>query len=432
MLSIADWWGGTYRWQMIPVYCSCVVLLAALLWWQPASEQWPRLVRHVARLGIFGLILSGICSYYYPVFAFPAPTGRYAVGTTSIALVDTSRKETCDPNNTNAYRQPLVRVWYPAIATNAPKAGYLNSPQLVPDGVLSHLGTIKTNASSDAPVAAAKAPYPAILYSPSWSGNNTDNTFQTEELASHGYVVFGIEHPCAAAKSVYPDGRVIYGKWSADYTSSDAALAQLLKSGTEQLELRTQDIHFVLDRLPELNRSGKFQGAIDLDRIGIFGHSFGGAAAAQACAQEPRLKAGMNMDGLLFGSVAKEGAPQPFMFMQSDYPRPTAADLTSPNGALRRAKQTDAWGYAQRDRWFQKYGGYDLRLIKSAHMNFSDLPLRSRRPNNGGGEISPDVAMKIINEYTVAFFDRHLQEKSSPLLDRAAGSPFPEVEFARY
>lgn len=423
--------GGNYRWHPLPAFLASILPILSTLVLPRLKIELPLLLTGLLGLGIVSLLATAILSYLNPIFTFPVPTGKYAVGTTSIDLVDKSRIELCDPS-TKSNRELVVQLWYPTPKTDGVKAPYLNDRRLIPPGIFSHLGKVKTHAILDAPIAATDAPYPVIIYTPSWSGYRTDNTFQTQELASHGFVVIGLEHPCSVPMAIYPNGRVIYSNLSADYTSSDRALATLLRVGEEQLLLRTQDIAFAIDRLPQINRSVTFKSTLNLDKIGIFGHSFGGAAAAQACAVDPRLKAGLNMDGLLFGSAARQGASVPFFFMNSDYPRPTKADLSSTNGSLRRAKQTDAWGYEQRDRWFQQHGGYNLTLLESAHMNFSDYPLRSPI-HNGGGKISTDRAMKIVNQYTVAFFDRVLKGKpSSLLLDRQSGSPFPEVVFERH
>ncbi len=438
ILSLIDLAKGSYRWQMLPVYVSSILLLLSFLAILKPMIDLPQLFPYVAGVGLFSLLAAAIFSYLYPIFTFPVPTGQYTVSTTSIDLVDKSRTELCDLSTQSA-RELVIQVWYPATSSNGAKAAYLQDKRLIPTGVFSHLGLIKTNAVRDASIAASDSPYPIVIYTPSWSGFRTDNTFQTEELASHGFVVIGLEHPCSVPMAIYPNGRVIYSNLSADYTSSEEALNQWLRVGEEQLALRTKDILFVIDQLPQINarldrlhqHQAPSNSTLDLNKIGIFGHSFGGAAAAQACAIDPRLKAGMNMDGLLFGSAAQHGASQPFFFMNSDYPRPTAADLNSTNGSKRRSKQTDAWGYQQRDRWFEHHGGYDLKLLESAHMNFSDYPLRSRIAN-GGGHISTDRAMKIINDYTVAFFDRELKNKPSSLLNRQSGSPFPEVIFQSY
>jgi dienelactone hydrolase len=421
---------GHFRWQMLPVIGSSSLILLWSLVSLCVKRSVPSLFPLLMGVSIFGVLSSATLSYCYPLFSFPVPTGPYPVGTTSIDLVDTSRTERCDPT-TKSPRELVVRVWYPAIATNGIKSPYLEDARLVPSGAFSHLGQIVTHAVRDAPIAAAHEPFPVIIYSPSWSGYKTDNTFGTEELASHGFVTIGLEHPCAVPIALYPNGRVIRSNLSADYTSSDAAMTEFLRVSAEQLALRTQDVRFVLDRLPQIASSDRFNGTLDLEKIGMFGHSFGGAVAAQVCSIDPRLKAGLNMDGLLFGPVAQQGATQPFFFMNSDYPRPTAAELKSSNGPQRRSSLTDEWGYQQRERWFARHGGYNLTIRQATHANFSDAPLKSRI-DNGGGKISIDRAMQIVNAYTVAFFDRELKGHPAPLLERKSGSPFPEAIFDRY
>ncbi|UYO07394.1 MULTISPECIES: hypothetical protein [Paenibacillus] len=50
---------------------------------------------------------------------------------------------------------------------------------------------------------------------------------------------------------------------------------------------------------------------MDMERIGIMGHSFGGATAFDASYTDDRLKAGIDMDGTVCGSTMK--------FTQSKY-----------------------------------------------------------------------------------------------------------------
>ena len=82
------------------------------------------------------------------------------------------------------------------------------------------------------------------------------------------------------------------------------------------------DIAFVLDRLARLNASDsarRFTGHLDMTRVGILGHSLGGAVAAQFCHEDARCKAGINIDGAPHGSVVQAGLRQPFMFLLSDH-----------------------------------------------------------------------------------------------------------------
>jgi predicted dienelactone hydrolase len=144
-----------------------------------------------------------------------------------------------------------------------------------------------------------------------------------EDLASHGYVVVGLDAPYRTGVVVFPDGRVMKRT-----PENDPELC-LERTGEEQahcvnklLSAWTTDISFVLDRLERLNNSdssGRFKGRLDMTRMGVFGHSFGGAQAAQFCSQDSRCKAGIDVDGSLHGSVIQAGIHKPFMFVLSGY-----------------------------------------------------------------------------------------------------------------
>jgi dienelactone hydrolase len=109
---------------------------------------------------------------------------------------------------------------------------------------------------------------------------------------------------------------------SAIFISSSSALRdpEQTRCVSRLLTAWSADIAFVLDQLERLNRpdaSGKFTGRLDMTRVGVFGHSFGGATAAQFCHDDSRCKAGINLDGAPFGSVIREGLHLPFLFVLS-------------------------------------------------------------------------------------------------------------------
>ena len=150
------------------------------------------------------------------------------------------------------------------------------------------------------------------------SAQVTNYSTLAEDLASHGYVVVGFDAPYRTQVVVFPDGRVI--------TRTPENNLELFSG--EELEHRankllaawTSDVAFVLDRLQQLNASGstgKFTGRLDLTRVGVFGHSFGGATAAEFCSQDSRCEAGIDVDGSLHGSVIQTGIHKPFMFLMS-------------------------------------------------------------------------------------------------------------------
>lgn len=133
-----------------------------------------------------------------------------------------------------------------------------------------------------------------------------------EELASHGYIVVSIDHSYVSAGTVFPDGRL--------------APAHRLDHFTEDglrpyLDEWVADARFILDKLSKINAADLedvFTNRLDLTKVGYFGHSFGGAAAAQTMSINSRFKAGINMDGYPFGNAHIRGVKQPFLHLQSD------------------------------------------------------------------------------------------------------------------
>ncbi|MEV6036372.1 hypothetical protein AB0L65_34820 [Nonomuraea sp. NPDC052116] len=79
-----------------------------------------------------------------------------------------------------------------------------------------------------------------------------------------------------------------------------------MRSPRTARKARLGDARFVLD---ELGRRGW-----NLDKVGMFGHSFGGFTAAEAMLDDQRIDAGMNMNGHLLtnlGEVAERGLDRP-------------------------------------------------------------------------------------------------------------------------
>ena len=91
---------------------------------------------------------------------------------------------------------------------------------------------------------------------------------------------------------------------------------------------------FALDQLERLNASdlsGRFFGRLNMQRVGVFGHSLGGATALQFCHDDTRCKAGIDLDGAPLGTVITEGVTQHFMFLLSDHRNESDAEKVAAN-----------------------------------------------------------------------------------------------------
>ncbi len=419
-----------YRWQMIPLYglalICCVVSAAALI--RRGSGVFKR--RSWAGLGLAAsLLVTGLFAAVpalLPVPITPAPTGPYKVGTLTLTLTDPSRKELYS-GNPNDPRKFMIQVWYPARpAADAQPAPWMPNTDIVAPAIarflhlpaffLNHLELARTSSFEDAPLDSSGGPYPVLVFSHGWGGFRAQNTFQVQELVSQGYVVVGMEHTYGSVVTVFPDGQVAY--------NNPAALPSNLTGDAYDQAARklvaqwSGDIGFALDTLANLNVSdpqGILKGSMDLDKVGVFGHSTGGGATIQFCATDPRCKAGMPMDAFMApvsADVLDHGMSQPFLFLWSQ------TFSSAKNTALFERLLPHV---------VQPVGVYTI--LGTAHYDFSDLPgLTPLAPMLGlKGPLPAGRVMQIINDYSLAFFDQTLKGKPSDLLAGQA-SPFQEVK----
>jgi hypothetical protein len=368
-------------------------------------------------------------SLVYPPIATPKPTGQFDIGTIVFHLVDRDRRETLD-TTARGPREVMIQIWYPVDRDNESGVSLTGPMALVRSCAFR-----ADDHPAGAPLSKAQLIYPLLIFSPSWHGQRGQNSFQVDELVSHGFVVVGIDHPYSSAITVFPDGRIARAQLSNFVNlSSDEALRASFRYNERVLRTRVQDVEFVVEELKQLDRSSGssiLAGRLDFDRLGIFGYSFGGAVAAQTCWLDRRFRAGLDLDGTLFGDVAEAGVEQPFAFLVEK----TEPPLLNKSTVLDPEKRRYAW-LGQRDfeeqrNSMKRHGGYWLGISGTQHVNFTDPP---RSPTLGyyldeAGSIDAVRAMSIINAYTLAFFEKHLNRRSENLLVGPSRA-YPEVDIA--
>ena len=420
------------RWHLAPLYLLAPYLFLACVWPRaPGLEPGP----WGALLGIALLAATAALAAVFPVFDLPRPTGPHPVGTVTLHLVDPARE---DPrtDRPDGRRELMVQLWYPAGQAGPGRAYRLPAET---DFWSRHLALVRTHAAAGVPVAGEPGRYPVILFSASWDGGRADNTIQAEELASHGFVVAGVDHPYGSSVVVFPDGRRARGKLGAflDY-ATDETLAATERSTEEELRTRAADLRFVLDELDRLDRAdpdGRLTGRLDAARAGVFGHSFGGAVAAEVCRADPRVRAGADLDGLIFGEPRTAGFGKPFLVFFDDGRIPTAAEIARLELVARRHWTFIAENERSIRRGLAQVHGYLAVLRGGRHVSFCDklyyTPVRRVRPANNTllGAIPYERASEIVNAYLLSLFRRHLTGKEDGLLD--SPSPYPEVQIER-
>jgi dienelactone hydrolase len=266
-----------------------------------------------------------------------------------------------------------------------------------------------------------------LLYSPAWDGVRTDNTFHAEELASHGYIVVGMDHPHGSEVTIFPDGRIIRSRLvlGAPFSSA-AAEEKFIQTVEQEVRIRADDAISVVVALERWNAddpSVTLTGRIDLDRIGIFGFSLGGAVAAQACWLDRRFRAGINMDGLIAAESARDGPGVPFFFLLGGVALEAEADRLIAGSGEHRELEFDRRQLARMRELAQSGGSQVVQLDDLRHFNFSDRQFYAPWPSSDRGlvalllnrvRIRPDLeraekTARTVNQYLRAFFEQHVR-----------------------
>ena len=261
----------------------------------------------------------------------PTPTGPFAVGRAIYDWKDDARMDTLAPVP-GTRRELLVWIWYPSAAgPSAAIDDYVPSwmrpavelPPGLPKFLTRDLSKVHGHGSRDADVSPRPRSFPVVIMRAGASALVVNYSTLAEDLASHGYVVVGFDAPYRTFDVAFPDGRVMSRPPENDpELCEDQPPARQARCVSKFLTAWTADVAFVLDRLERLNASGsggKLAGRLDMTRVGVFGHSFGGATALQFCHDDPRCKAGIDIDGQPFGNVIQDGLRQPFMILLSDH-----------------------------------------------------------------------------------------------------------------
>lgn len=374
-----------------------------------------------------------------PVRLFAAPGGPYKIGTRDFLWVDAARPETYTRDPTDRRKLP-VQVWYPAAApTDSERAPYVHSiAEFGASSPLKALGNVRTNATMDAALSSAERKYPIIVYSHGAGWPRFSATFIAEYLASRGYVVFAIEHPGLDQTVSFSDGTsfaqdtLLLPRPEPGENPRITATRSAHALNDVHFPIWIADLRFALDRIAALDTSpGPLRGRLDVDRIGMLGWSFGGAAAIEMLRIDPRVKVAVNHDGRLFGGATTEPITRPFMLIHHGIDDAATAPAFVPEANRRVMREVLAESQSADSTARARATGdwYDVRIARTNHGHFSDLSL-FLAVFSDTTLLQGRRAHEIISAYTGAFFDRYLRQRASDLLDGARGQ-FPEVTFRR-
>ncbi|HKM00721.1 MAG TPA: acetylhydrolase [Sedimentibacter sp.] len=346
-------------------------------------KRWRVVLRGIVM--IFILAVVTIPTIVFPQYDVPEMSGEFKVKTSTYTFTDTNRIETFTDTGEN--RKITVEFWYPE----------------------------KTDEK-----------YPLIVFSHGAFGVKVSNTSTFMELASNGYVVCSIDHPYHAAGTVDTDGKLTLG--SSKFMEEVIDANSDIYSEEEQFELfknwmslRTDDINFVLDTILKNsgNSSEEVYGVIDTNKIGLMGHSLGGAASSQLGREREDISAVINIDGSMLGeySINKNGEPLinnepfpiPLLNFYSEYViNELIADpeFVYPNKYISSISPT----------------AFEVCIKGSNHMSYTDLPLFSPLLANqlsgiSGGSSKATVdkyyCIETMNKLVLEFFNSYVKNEGS-------------------
>ncbi|MER7468707.1 alpha/beta hydrolase [Streptomyces sp. NPDC097981] len=338
----------------------------------------------------------------------PAPTGPYAAGEDVIHLTDAIRPDPWVPSS--GPRQLTVTMVYPAVPGTGTPAPYMTLAEAA--GAIQHrkmptssgvtpqnLSSVTTHAFDGARPQRGK--HPLVVLSPAYEDPRMVLTSLATDLASHGYVVALVGHTYEDSGETLANGQtppcaICDDPARLDFDSVAAS--------------RALDVSFVIDQLTHGNTAWRLAHLIDKHKIGMAGHSLGGAAAAATMIADPRVLAGVNMDGSFHPAPMPGQINRPFLMLGA------AADHHSAGGE---------W-----EQTWAALGGYKkwLTVADADHFSFTDLDLLLAEAGFPTPPLSPERGVVITREYVTAFFDRTLKGIHSPLLDGPSPNN-PEVLF---
>lgn len=335
------------------------------------------------------IVISVTPVLIFPQHKLPEMTGKYKVNTVLYTYTDNNRIETFKDTGEN--RKVTFEFWYPS------------------DG---------------------DGRYPLVVFSHGAFGISASNTSTYSELASNGYIVCSISHPYHSMYTIDTDGNFIMGDKSfrqevIDVNNDVYNNETVYELEQKWLKVRTEDMNFVLDTIIKNAKAGSFDEVYQLvntDKIGLIGHSLGGAAGVQLGRERDDIDGVINLDGDLLGEcvgvvdgkyvVNKEIYSVPILGIYTDdmmklYASITDSDFIIPKDLISATAPK----------------AYEVYISGTNHMSLTDLPLFSPflanmimgsiKKIDGGQEADKYYVIERMNSIVLEFFDCYLKDEGS-------------------
>ncbi len=342
--------------------------------------------------GIAFIAISMIPAFVFNDYSGRPVSGPYTVAQSRAILVDENRIEGFE--NDGSFREVPVYFFYPECID-----------ELEPGSL------------------------PLVMFSHGAFGYYESNASTYLELASNGYIVVSIEHPYHSLFTTDTEGRTITVNSEFFNSAMDASTkseAEVYEMTSGWMELREADMNFALDTIIASAENGsignewyltdgseddfvKVLAGMDTDKIGLMGHSLGGATAVSV-GRRSDVSAVIDFDGTMLG--------EEIGFENGDIvvnPERYETPILCFDSALHHADRVEAkrigYTYSNNVIMDNAAEGYSVYFEGTAHMNFTDLPLFSPvlARNLGLGDRDPEECIDMINSITLQFFNCYLK-----------------------
>jgi dienelactone hydrolase len=316
------------------------------------------------------------------ITAMLKPTGPRPVGLMNRWLTDPTRRNRYGLSTNGSF---MVSIWYPAVPESGKlpvsyeDAALLRDPVWVTN-LFDREPYMVSHAVPGAPCTTEGSPYPVVLFSHGLGAYprrscRSQAAEKAENLASHGYILVGIDH-FDTAVPVFPDGTV-----------GNVSTASMTTAGFLD---RVRDLSFVLDELVKWNGNDPiFAGRFDLTRVAAMGISWGGWVAPEFCRVDARCRAAILFGpGGPNGDLMLSGLQKPFLQINPSDDSDNVLFTKAVHDAI----------------WFQ--------VSSTQHLNFDDM-YWAIFP---GSVAASREAARTVNDYTVWFLNKYLKGEVGPAL----------------
>ncbi len=378
--GVAQW---SFRYGSLALFLGMQAAAGAVAFFRKSQRPYhPRkqLLHFVLRIAL--IAIAAFPAILFPQYTQPKMTGAYPVQTAKYTWTDPGRQ---DPfGDAGQDRALTVEFWYPD---------------------------------------SANGEWPLVVFSHGAFGFSGSNYSTFAELASNGYVVASIGHTHHAFYTLSTDGQLTTADkdFIAEAAEINAAVgpdskAEVYTVTRDWLTLRTDDINFIIGKiLDEAGSEGSVMpfSAIDKEKIGLMGHSLGGAASAQLGRERRDIDAVIVLDGTMLGEEISFNNSQ-ITLDPAPYPVPLLNVYAEDHYTSAREAEGDAYDNFHASS--NALCAYETVFSDAGHLNFTDLPLFSPilAGKLGIGTIDARYCIETMNQVVLAFFNGYLKDAGIP------------------